>query len=63
MNIFLLRSFEITLKKSAELMTLELCKLRSSNHSPIPIKFFVSLTTSTSLHYEIKVSKKTYSIY
>ena len=53
MNIFLLRSFEITLQKSAERVALELCNFRGSNHSPISIKFFVSLSTSTSLHHEI----------
>ena len=53
MNIFLSYSFEITLQKSAERMTLELCNFRSSNHLPISIKFFLSLSTSTSLHHEI----------
>ena len=58
MNIFLLRSFEIALQKSAERMALELCNFRGSNHSPISIKFFVSLSTSTSLHHEIIINIK-----
>ena len=58
MNIFLLRSFEITLQKSAERVALELCNFRGSNHSPISIKFFVSLSTSTSLHHEIIINIK-----
>ena len=55
---FEMRSFEIILKKTAKCKKLELCKFRSSSHSPISNNAFVVLTTSTSLHHEIIINIK-----